>query len=72
MIFEINNYCFSVLLTPQVKLPLAMNPGVIGLSSEWSGTLTPEAGLHQDKTFVRSKVRNYIGHNKDILHSIFF
>lgn len=44
-----------VLLAPQVKLPLAMNPGVIGLSSEWSGTLTPGDGLHQDKTFVRSK-----------------
>ncbi|KAM4736860.1 tyrosine-protein phosphatase non-receptor type 22 [Anableps anableps] len=44
-----------VLVTPQVKAPLAVNLGLIGLSSEWSGTLTPEDAFQQDKTFVRSK-----------------
>uniref|UniRef100_A0A3Q2QDM3 protein-tyrosine-phosphatase n=1 Tax=Fundulus heteroclitus TaxID=8078 RepID=A0A3Q2QDM3_FUNHE len=44
-----------VLVAPPLKVPLAVNLGVIGLSSEWSGTLKPEDGLHQDKTFMRSK-----------------
>ncbi|MEQ2212702.1 hypothetical protein XENOCAPTIV_003630, partial [Xenoophorus captivus] len=44
-----------VLIAPQFKAPLAVNLGVIGLSSEWSGTLKTEELLHQDKTFVRSK-----------------
>ncbi|XP_015241736.1 PREDICTED: tyrosine-protein phosphatase non-receptor type 12-like isoform X1 [Cyprinodon variegatus] len=44
-----------VVVEPQLKVPITMNPGVIGLSSEWSGTLKPEEALHQDKTFVRSK-----------------
>ncbi|XP_032413742.1 tyrosine-protein phosphatase non-receptor type 22 [Xiphophorus hellerii] len=37
------------------RVPLAVNLGVIGLSSEWSGTLTQEDAIEQEKTFVRSK-----------------
>ncbi|XP_007553716.1 tyrosine-protein phosphatase non-receptor type 22-like [Poecilia formosa] len=47
--------CDPVPVTPQARVPLGMNLGVIGLSSEWSGTLTPEDAIQQEKTFVRSK-----------------
>ncbi|PWA31901.1 hypothetical protein CCH79_00006430 [Gambusia affinis] len=41
-------------VTTQARLPLAVNLDIIGLSSEWSGTLTPEDAI-QEKPFVRSK-----------------
>uniref|UniRef100_A0A3B3W224 protein-tyrosine-phosphatase n=2 Tax=Poecilia latipinna TaxID=48699 RepID=A0A3B3W224_9TELE len=47
--------CDPVPVTSQARVPLGMNLGVIGLSSEWSGTLTPEDAIQQEKTFVRSK-----------------
>ncbi|XP_054912824.1 tyrosine-protein phosphatase non-receptor type 22 [Poeciliopsis prolifica] len=42
-------------VTAQARVPLAVNLSVIGMSSEWSGTLTPENAVQQEKPFVRSK-----------------
>lgn len=59
-----SKFCFSVPVPTLARVPLAVNLGVIGLSSEWSGTLTQEDAIEQEKTFVRSKVRKHSSHWK--------